>query len=61
MSRERLAHWATLRHVASKAAPYAVDRETKEAYRLVIEHAQERTAHFEREVQPLPKPKVSTK
>jgi hypothetical protein len=49
MSRERLAVWATLRHVASKAAPYAIDRETQEAYRRVIAHAEERTEYFRRE------------
>jgi hypothetical protein len=61
MSRERLAVWSTLKHVTSKCAPYAIDRETQDAYKRVIQHAQERTAYFEREVEPLPKPKTITK
>jgi hypothetical protein len=48
-------------HVARKAAPYAIDKPTQEAYQLVIKHAQERTAYFESEVEPLPKPKPIAK
>jgi hypothetical protein len=58
MSRERLAVWSTVRHVASKAAPYAVDRQTQEAFSLVIAFAAERTEHFRQEVEPLPNPKT---
>jgi hypothetical protein len=53
MSRERLAVWSTLRHVASKAAPYAIDRPTQDAYKLVIKHAADRQSYFEREVEPI--------
>jgi hypothetical protein len=42
--------WATLRHTVSKAAPYAIDQETKDAYARVIAHAEERAEYFRREV-----------
>jgi hypothetical protein len=41
-----IAFWSTTRHLVRKAAVYAPDAETHKAYRVVLEHAEDRVAYY---------------
>jgi hypothetical protein len=46
MSRSEIAFWTATRHLVRKAAGYAPDQVTHEAYGVVIAHTEERVEHF---------------
>ena len=41
-----IAFWTAARHLVRKAANYAPDAETHKAYRVVLEHTEDRVAYF---------------
>ena len=41
-----IAFWTATRHLVRKAAVYAPDAETHKAYRVVLEHTEDRVAYF---------------